>query len=307
MRDIIRVAMSVALAASALSGCNGPSGLAENGATATTTGTARDAARPDDIKQSGYVGSFNALERDGWLAQAADAYAAYNIPNATAASTIGIRFVTDPLVQTIESLKKTRVLPGTSRTAPLDQAADALLPPLEEIVRFERDLGPYYASRAYREDDVARGKAADGPLKAAHARALAALGRLGDALSDYQRVRSAERITELERAGHVAEASLVKAMGVAEAMADAYAKDDIAATARQSQALGAAIDRMRANQGRLAKIQSNDIYYESVIKALTDMRGMFSDVQNGDKTAASRVLTQYNAAVRSSNSFRFPE
>lgn len=306
MQKVIGVALTVALSATALSGCNSPGGTPENGQAVTGQTANADRARPDDVKQSGYVSAFNALAQNDFLAQKAQAYASYKIPTATPANTLDMTFTTDAVVRIVEDLKKARAEPGTEATAPLDKAADALIPPLEEIVRIERELGPYYAARAYRNDNVAKGKAADGPLKAAHANALSAFTRLGDALSVYQRRRNTQRIAELDAAGHVAEASLVRAMAAAETMIAAYSKGDMDAAARQSQLVGTALDQMRANEGKIQKIAGNEHVYKNVLEQLTTMQGLFSDYRNGDRTARDRVLTYYNLAVGQSNGYRFP-
>ncbi|MDJ0278665.1 DUF3829 domain-containing protein [Sphingomonas sp. 2R-10] len=305
---MIAVALTVALSTTALSGCNSPDGASGNGQAATGGATAKaDRAQQDDVKQSGYVSAFNALAQNDFLAQKLEAYASYRIPTATPANTLDMTFTTDSLVRIVEDLKKARAEPGTERTAPLDKAVDALIPPLEEIVRIERELAPYYSARAYRDDNLARGKAADGPLKSAHANALSAFTRLGDALSVYQRSRNTQRIADLNAAGHVAEASLLRAMAAAETMIAAYTKGDMDAAARQSQVVGTALDQMRANESKIQKIAGNEHSYRNVIERLTEMQGLFSDYRNGDRTARDRVLTHYNLAVGQSNAYRFPD
>jgi len=293
-------AILLALGVSGLAGCNS---APDNTTAISATG---ENGSPEDAKHAQYVSAYNGLAQNEYLARKAEAYASYNIPGATAASTMSMMFNLDYTGPIIDELKKARAADGGDATAPLDAAADKLIPELEAMVKIERELEPYYASRAYRADDFAKGKAADGPLKARYAAAIASFDQLGAALSVYERARNARRIGELTDAGHVAEASMVSAMAAAETMISAYSRGDMAAAARQAPAVSAAVDRMRANEGKLQKVAGNEHVYKTVLAQLTEMLGLFSDYRNGDQTARDRVLTKYNTAVSISNGYRFP-
>ncbi len=298
----MRVALPVALALAAIgvSGC----GSKDNG---NGQAAATSSSEKPDQKYRGYVSAYNVLIAEGTgLAAAAGAYASYNIPTRVPSSTISLSFNPDYLAGTVDELKKARAAPGSSDTAALDTAADALIPPLEEIVKAERELGPYYTGRAYRADGLAKGKAADGPLKATFARALTAIDPMKQAIAAHQRAVTATQVAKLRADGNVAEASLADAMQKAAEMIDALGRGDDAAAAKQSAMLATALDQMRADQPKLKPLAGNVPAYKNVLENLTNVQGQFSDYQNGKASAKQGALENYNLAVSTANIFRMP-
>ncbi len=296
--------MSVMLAgcALALASCGGG---ADSGAEQAGESKAADPA--GNAKLKGYVSAYNVLIGTpyGGLQEAADAYAAYHVERADPSKTIGLTFQTDARQRTLDELTKARAATGNADTAAVDRAADQLIPPLKKIVELQRELGPYYSSRAYRNDGLARGKALDVELKAAFAEALTALKTMGAALDESQARANAALIARLRADGHVAEASLTNAIQAGSPMIAALARDDDAAADRLFAPFQQAVEQMRADQPKLKNL-GNDISYASILDQLTQVTGLYSDYKNGDAAAKQRLIGLYNQAVSTANRFPIP-
>lgn len=154
---------------------------------------ATTAAQDEGRKLAGYVTAFNALSNEYGLKYQAAGYLRQDFTKATANSTLG--FSVSNLDRPLDSLKQARGIEG-DRYQDLDAIADRLIAALDTLFAQHRELDVYYSSNAYKDDGVAKGKAADPAIRGAFEGALAALGEFDDALGRHL---DARRQADLEK------------------------------------------------------------------------------------------------------------
>lgn len=300
-----RTGLFTLLILAALSGCDWSSGGSEAQAQAEQE---QEPQISFDEKFNRYINGYNVFISDGsGLATHAENYHLLNIPKATPANTLSIGTSIPSFESALRSLQEGKAMESTQPTDEIDAAIDRLTPPLEEILAQWRDLEPYYASRAYRQDDLAKGKAADPVLKTAYAESLAALDGLGEALLVVQRQRSEQRVVRLKEAGHVAEASLVETLQKADLLATAVSRNELEEAARVAPEFEAALAAMRENADSYAGSESGKILYGVVTDTLTRVLGCWRDFEANQNEVDLRTLIGfYNSALRSASSIPLP-
>lgn len=300
-RTAAGLAVLALLSAGGLAACD-PGGEADKGSQATSPAV--------NDKLSAYTAAFNTLvggtpESYSGLTGFAESYLATDIASASPEDTISLELNPPFLPRTLADLKKAREMRAGDDLAQVDQAADRLIAAIDTIIRVEGTLQGYYEGRVYRTDALARGKAADPELRKAYEDAMAAMTAMQNALSAVQRRANDARIAELERDGHVAEASLMTAMSRADAMTSAVLAGDGPAADRAAGELQAALDDMREKKSRL-KSQSDGAMYDSVLNMLTQALAQYRDVGIDDPSAPDRIVPFYNNAVEFSGRMSVP-
>jgi exonuclease VII small subunit len=193
-------AMTMGLAACGQGDAKGPDGKPQS----VSAATGNEATQQ---KQGLYTEGFNKLIDEHWgVPENFDSYQKLDIPNADPTSSISFPENITTLETAIEKLKEGKALAGGNQSRRTDAAVDKLLPQLEALLAQWKTLDPYYESRAYREDGLAKGKAANAALMTAYQGAIAGIGELDAALSEYQRASNAAKIEALTKSGHTAEA-----------------------------------------------------------------------------------------------------
>ena len=173
-----------------------------------------------------YTEAFNKLIDEHWgVPENFGKYEKLNLPTANPSSSIYFPENITTLEQAIAKLKEGRALSGGGKSQRADTAVDKLIPQLEALLAQWKTLDPYFESRAYRDDGLAKAKAAHPALMAAYQSSVAGIGELDAALSEYQRARNAAQIAALTKSGHTAEASLVDAMQKADHFTTAVLED----------------------------------------------------------------------------------
>jgi len=235
----------------------------------------------------------------------ADSYLSADIASASPDDVIEVELNRDWLPVSLAELKKARAMRGAADFAPVDQAADKLITAIETIIRVEEGLAGYYEGRVYRQDGLAKGKAADPELRKGYQDAMSAMEEMERALTVVQRRANEERVARLESRGHVAEASLQKAMSRAEAMTSAVIAGDRPTADQAAAELELALADMRDKKGRL-KNEADEDGYDLVMKSLTDALARYRDTAPNDPNAAQMVVPFYNNAVQFSSQMSIP-
>ncbi|MHB2264057.1 DUF3829 domain-containing protein [Aliihoeflea sp. PC F10.4] len=302
---MIRTVFLALAVTAALSACDGRSSDSES--QAQTAETAQPEATFDQ-KFNLYISGYNMLIGDqSGLAKSSENYNLYNIPEATALSTLDPGSNMSYYASGLRSLQEAKAMESEEPTAEIDAAIDRLTPPMEELVSLWQELEPYYSGRAYRQDDVAKGKAADAAVKAAYAESLAALDELGESLLVVQRERGERRLVRLREAGHVAEASLVEALQKGDLLATAVSRGDLDEAARVAPELDAVLAAMRENAEEYGGPEHARILYGSVTDTFTRMLGAWRDFEaNQNEVYLQSVIANYNMALRSASSIPLP-
>ncbi|WP_428154531.1 DUF3829 domain-containing protein [Brevundimonas sp.] len=259
-------------------------------------------------KQGLYTEGFNKLIDEHWgVPENFDSYQKLDIPNASTTSSISFPENITTLETAIEKLKEGKALAGGNQSRRTDAAVDKLLPQLEALLAQWKTLDPYYESRAYREDGLAKGKAAHAALMTAYQGAIAGIGELDAALSEYQRASNAAKIEALTKSGHPAEASLIDAMQKADHFTTAVIEDNPAEADRLLPEFVAAAAKLRTAEAGLPADDENKSEFGSIAGYVDSMIGSWRDYkQSKSDYERESIVDDYNRAIDRMNDVEMP-
>jgi hypothetical protein len=159
---------------------------------------AADAPAQTADKLNRYTQAYNKLVDTLGLEDTFKAYREQNVPEARASDTLS---VSDGWIGTAtESLKLARGAPGQG-LKDLDARADTLIAALSKLTAQLQDLEIYYKTRAYVQDDLARGKSEHASLMANFEASEAAAKGFDETLGGYQHARAKARLDRLKASG----------------------------------------------------------------------------------------------------------
>ena len=255
-----------------------------------------------------YTEAFNKLIDKNWgVPENFDKYQKLDIPSADATGSIYFPENITTLEQAIEKLKEGKALSGGAQSQRADAAVDKLIPQLEALLAQWKTLDPYFESRAYREDGLAKAKAAHPAVMTAYQGAVAGIGELDAALSEYQRARNAAQITALNKAGHAAEANLVDAMQKADHFTTAVMEDKAEEADRLLPGLVAATAKVREAEAAMASDAKNKSEFSSIADRLDSMVGSWRDYkQSKSDYERESIVDDYNRAIEEMGDVELP-
>lgn len=298
---VVVLAGAVALS---LAACkpNTPGNTSAANGVASATGT--DAAAE---KRKRYTEAYNELiDPEMGLPGFVSGYRELDIPHADPASAIHFPVFANINLQ-LTQLKDARKLPGDANTAPADAAVDALIAKLEPLMVQSRALEPYYTTRAYRDDALAKGKAADAPLVSAIDAVRAALSRLDAALRDRERGLAAGRIAALRKGGFTAEADMIDMMQKGDRFAQAVIANEVATADRLLPELSAAATALAAATPKGPNATIDKTHFSMIANDGNAMVGAWRDYKaSKSDTDRQRVITSYNSAVSTASLVAMP-
>jgi hypothetical protein len=295
-----------------LGGCDG-SGTGGNSTTTVPGVPTADGKDPAHAKLDAYTMSFNKLVGTFGLSETAESYDKQEIAKQSPSDSISIS--SGWIEQALPKLKEGRALPGGP--ADLDKAADVLIAALDKVVTRAKALEIYYDSKAYRDDNLARGKQEDGPMRAEFQAALAAAERFDTVLKRERNARTTVEIEQLKKDGNVLAYSTKLALQRSESLIDMFAKPEDVKNPQliaRGTAIVAEIEKLLTEQRAAyaaAKAAAKspgdapDSSYESAANDITDLVGKFRDLkQGGDVKDLNGMVEEYNDAVESLNNIR---
>ncbi|WP_427791570.1 DUF3829 domain-containing protein [Brevundimonas diminuta] len=293
-------------AALSLSACGDSKGNDGNPAPKSVAQAAGNEATQE--KMSLYIDAFNALIHDHWgVSKKFEEYQKLNIPAASASANLYFPENISHLERAIAKLKEGRALNGGNQGKKADEAADKLIPQLEALLAQWQALDPYFESRAYRDDSLAKAKEAHPALMQAYQGSVAGIEQLDVALSEYQRASNAAKLEVMRKGGHTAEASLLDAMQKADLFTNAVMEDNRAEADAQLPAMEAAITALREEQAKLPSDNSNKSYLSSIADNLSGMVGAYRDFkQSNSESYRESVIDRYNSAIGNMNRVELP-
>ncbi|TFW12634.1 DUF3829 domain-containing protein [Brevundimonas intermedia] len=274
-------------------------GDANGGADGSQSVSAAAGSELTQQKQGLYTEGFNKLIDDSWgVPNNFENYQKLDIPNASATSSISFPENITTLETAIEKLKEGKAFAGGTQSRRTDAAVDKLLPQLEALLAQWKTLDPYYESRAYREDGLAKGKAAHTALMTAYQGAIAGIGELDAALSEYQRASNAAKIEALTKSGHTAEASLIDAMQKADHFTTAVIEDKADEADRLLPEFVAAAAKLREAEAALPADNENKSEFGSIAGYVDSMIGSWRDYkQSKSDYERESIVDDYNRAI----------
>jgi hypothetical protein len=283
----------------------------DTGNSATGMMRGADGADPAQAKLDTYVEGYNKLIGTFGLTETTDTYERQKIEGKSPTDTISIS--TGWIDQAVTKLKAARALPGGP--ADLDKAGDALIAALDKVQARLAPLNTYYESKAYKEDNLARGKREDPLMRADFKAALASSEAFDVPLKRERHARVQTELAALKNKGNMLAYDTKLALQQAEELVDLFnTPEDVKnpQVIAHGDTLVAEIEKTLADQrtafaAAKAKNPSDspDLDYTSVERHLNTMVGNFRDLkQSHDPSGFKSLVESYNDAVESANSIR---
>jgi len=254
-----------------------------------------------------YTEGFNKLIDDSWGVR--DKYQDYveaNIPGAQASGDVYFPENISNLERALAELKEGRALNGGSQAAESDAAVDRVIAQGNLLLAQWKTLDPYYESKAYRDDNLAQGKAAHPALIAAYEGTMQAIGQLDAALTKHLRARDAARIEAYRKSGNTAAYNVMNAMQQADLFSSAVIEKNMAESERLFPLLVAANAELHKTEAATPSDGDNKIEYDLISGYIDSMIGDYRDLkQSNEDRDRESIVNNYNNAVNQMNDVEF--
>lgn len=260
-------------------------------------------------KFSLYTDAFNDLIDDFFgIQKNYNDYVEENIPAASATSSISFSENISTLERSLAKLREGRALAGGPQAAKADAAVDALLTEGDKLLAQWKTLDTYYESKAYRDDNLAKGKAAHPALMSAYEGTLGAIKSLDAALTEHLRARDAARVVEYQRKGNTAAYNVLNTMQLADLFSSAVIEGNTAEADRLLPLVVAANAELHKTEAATAAGADNKVEYDLISGYIDGMIGDYRDFkQDGDQSDRGDVVEAYNNAVEQMNDIEFAD
>jgi len=203
---------SMLVLAAAVSGCQRGERTAPAAASAADGGATQTAST---AKLNGYIRAHDILVGGAGLEPTRRSYESALVEARRKGATPG--FTPGWFDHAVAELRKARALPGADLAA-LDTTGDELVRALEPLHAMLVDVGAYYDSKAYLEDDFAKAKTRYAPTLAAFNTATAAADAFYVALEQATSAATTRRLEALKASGDVLAYELALSMSRAKAL-----------------------------------------------------------------------------------------
>lgn len=260
-------------------------------------------------KFSLYTDAFNDLIDDFFgIQKNYNDYVEENIPAASASSSISFSENISTLERSLTKLREGRALAGGPQAAKADAAVDTLLAEGDKLLAQWKTLDTYYESKAYREDNLAKGKAAHPALMAAYEGTLGGIKSLDAALTEHLRARDAARIADFQRKGNTAAYNVLNTMQQADMFSSAVIAGNAAEADQLLPLVVAANAELHKTEAATADGADNKVEYHLISGYIDGMIGDYRDYkQDGEESDRGNVVEAYNNAVEQMNDVKFVE
>ena len=261
-------------------------------------------------KLNAYTEGYNKLIGTFGLPETRQKYFAQNIPSKSATDNI---FITVGWIHlAMNELKRGRAF-SSSQLEELDQSADQLISNLDKLTTQLNAIEIYYKSKAYKEDNLAKGKAQDPEIRANFDASVAAMEKFNSVLSREQKKRNMQVLAKLKEEGNLLGYGTKLALQQGDELLSLFANEaDIKNPEKYQQAdqLIAQLEKTLAEQrehyaAAKAKNASPDSWHESAASYLTSMVGSYRDMKQSKRPKDfNEMVSNYNKAVESANRIR---
>ena len=257
-------------------------------------------------KLNAYTSAYNKLIGTFGLTETRKDYFEKNIIKSKSADDLS---VSDGWVEgALDELKKGRDLHASSLAA-LDTSADALIAPLNSLVTRLKGLRVYYDSKAYKDDNLARGRAEDTPLRANFDASIAAMRAFNAALDVEQKKSNIELLARLKATGNMLGYNTKLALGQSEELVNLFGDGDFKTAEKfvQGDTLVKELEKTLTAQreqysAAKAKGSAPDYGHESTASNLVSLVGAYRAMkQSRQGNDYHDMVKAYNEAVSSAN------
>ena len=291
----------------ALSACGQNDGASNTGTSGSSASASAAPSQQAIEKYNAYTDGYNELIGTFGAAYQYDRYQRLNIPAAAASADLNFPANVTLFERAIGKIKQGRAVNGGNGAAAADAAADKVIASGEALIAKWKELEPYYQSKAYRDDALAKGKAAHTEIVAAYEGLLAGIDELDTVLTEQARAQNAQRIADLRKSGEDNAANLIDASAQAEILVSHALADKLPEADAGLANLEAAIAKARETQGKMSDGDINKSHYDMTLDALTDVVGAFRNLkQSPSDSNKEAVLRAYNESVTAMNRADLP-
>jgi len=252
-----------------------------------------------------YTEAYNKLADDSGVYGAQRTYAELNVAGASPSSEL---FFTDVvLTQGLKAMRDARA--ASKGPADLDAAADKVIAALDTLTKRTAGLSSYFQSKAYRADNLARGKAEDAPMKAEFAAAADATEAFQKLLERERRSVDVRQLDALKASGDTPRYLAKRAISEAKEMVDAFPTEASLKDAKSYAVADAALPKLEATLKELGiakadpKLSSGLVAtYDSTIMRLNMAIAQYRSLRTSKSAEHfNGMVEQYNGAIEITN------
>lgn len=285
---------------------------AKQGASEAAAGAKQSVSKEDAAseKLDAYIKGYNPLVGTWGLQKQYDNFQKYDFSKRKATDNISFSENSSSIDRAIESFRKGQAIKA-SGMEDIDAAVAELITAAEKLSAQQKDLKPYFESKKYQEDNLAKGKAAYPIMMENYKATISAFDKLSVLVSKYQRIETEKRIAKFKQSGdmvrYYTEEAMLQAQDLTSVFDDpekaikeqaSYTKAD-AIIAKLEPALDA---QRKAHEEAKSKNTKNISFYDSVNRELTSMVGKYRDLRTKKSPDAyNAMMGDYNDAVENYN------
>ncbi len=276
----------------------------------SAAGQGEKAGTRESDKINAYTEAYNKLIGTFGLQQTRERYFQQNIARRKPTDSISI--TEGWLDQALALFKKGRANKAGGLKE-LDEAADAVITPLGIVTAQLKELEIYYTSKAYKDDALAKGIAADAGLRANFDAAVAAAEKFSAVLGREEKKRNAAQLEELKSRGDLVGYQTKLALMQGQDLLDLFGSPQEINNAEQykkGDALVVTLEKTLAEQRKVYAAAQGDkkppsSYHESVASYLTSLLGHYRELKQSKKVdEANQMVKDYNSAIENANRVR---
>ncbi|MES2935537.1 MAG: DUF3829 domain-containing protein [Pseudomonadota bacterium] len=263
-------------------------------------------------KAAQYAEGYNTLIGTSGLKATYAHYLKADIDHATVSKDLSI---TDGSIEiALNQLTAGRAIASTQAPA-LDQAADQLIVALGKLNVQLKELEPYYKSKAYKDDNFAKGKAAHAAMIANFDAASSASHQFSKNLDEHENANAKLRLQSLKEKGEMLAYSTALSLSQAKEILSLFEEESSVKNPDILKRADALITQLEANLAEQRKEYAKantatsgakpDVDYQLAESHLTSMVGAYRNLkQSGKAKDVNSMVSAYNNAVHNSNSIR---
>jgi len=253
-----------------------------------------------------YVAAYNKLADDSGVYETQRNYAELNVANASTSDEL---FFTDiALTQGLKAMRDARA--ASKGPAELDAAADKVIAAIDAVTKRTAGLTTYYQSKAYRTDNLARGKAENAPMKAEFAAAAEATEAFQKLLDRERRALDIRQLEVLKASGDAPRYLATRSVSEAKELMDAFPTDSSLGDSKRYVAADASVAKLEATLKELATAKADPklspplvAVYDSLMLRLNMAIAEYRSLRKSKSAEDfNGMVEQYNGAIEITNS-----
>lgn len=252
-----------------------------------------------------YTEAFNALSGSFGLGDTMKKYFDIEIASRDPKDDIGV--YPGWIAKAVPSLRQGRALQAGGLES-LDAEADALIEALDRLISLMKEVEPYYTSKAYKTDNLAKGKAQDVLIRQAFKDSQSAYERFGEELDRAHRRRVDAELAILKAHGNEKIYAARLGMQQAKDIVASFKDDASLRSAESYRKVDELVVQLESTLALQRNIESSlpenatRINYRQLTDSLTTMIGEYRSLKESrDVNRFNQMVRHFNVAVGAVN------